>query len=130
MSITSTFSEIATIAAPPRTMGQFWQGWCEANELPAPVVRQPIPTVPWQADPDLQFPTHIPTGGKFRIGDPVTCDDYAGLFRRCKCGSTEFHVAPGAGPHLAQLHCDHCTKRNGQKRGGRWLSPAMVEVEE
>jgi hypothetical protein len=50
-----------------------------------------------------------------QIGSAVTCTDGTGRFRRCACGSTNFVVAPGAGPHAAQLQCNQCV------RGGRWL---------
>jgi hypothetical protein len=55
-------------------------------------------------------------GGNLQMGDRVLCDEIAGPFRRCKCGSSIFEVMPGIGPHAAQLRCDNC------RLGGRWLS--------
>jgi hypothetical protein len=57
-----------------------------------------------------------PRGSLLRIGDLLICDEAGGVFRTCRCGSSRFTVAAGAGPHLAQLICDACGAR------GRWLS--------
>ncbi len=57
-----------------------------------------------------------PSGGPLAMDDQIICDAAEGVFRACRCGSILFSVAPGIGPHLAQLVCDAC------HRGGRWLS--------
>jgi hypothetical protein len=50
------------------------------------------------------------------MGDRVRCDRLEGVFRQCRCGSINFTIMPGVGPHLAQLVCEGC------HLGGRWLS--------
>ena len=52
----------------------------------------------------------------FHMGDRVLCDQLVGLFRRCRCGSENFTVMEGIGPHAAQLRCECCGL------GGRWLA--------
>jgi hypothetical protein len=52
----------------------------------------------------------------FHMGDRFVCDQLVGLFRRCRCGSENFTVIEGIGPHAAQLRCDCCGL------GGRWLA--------
>jgi hypothetical protein len=53
---------------------------------------------------------------RFIMGARVICDQVVGLFRRCRCGSANFTVIEGIGPHAAQLQCDRCGL------GGRWLA--------
>jgi hypothetical protein len=53
---------------------------------------------------------------RFRMGDRTICDQFVGLFRRCRCGSEYFPVFEGIGAHSAQLSCDSCAP------GGRWLA--------
>jgi hypothetical protein len=57
-----------------------------------------------------------PNGRPFSMDQRIICDAPDGLFRPCGCGGIIFSVAPGVGPHVAQLVCDAC------HRGGRWLS--------
>ena len=54
--------------------------------------------------------------GRFHMGDCIICDQLVGLFRRCRCGSENFTVMEGIGPHPAQLRCESCGL------GGRWLA--------
>jgi hypothetical protein len=105
-----------------RCFGHFWREWCETNGLPTKVVRQPIPTVPVQSEPDIQITDPAPAPRLLRIGDQVTCDQAGGLFRPCHCGSTAFTVTNGAGPHAAQLRCDACGS------GGRWVGKFHMEA--
>jgi hypothetical protein len=111
---------ISVSGAAARTCGAFWATWCATNGLPTKVVRQPIPSVPPQSDPDC--PALPPPAGRLRIGDIVTCDQSAGVFKPCQCGSTRFTVKEGRGPHAAQLACAACHK------GGRWLSARHMEA--
>ena len=60
-------------------------------------------------------PRRSPRAGPLNIGDQVLCDEDAGVFRTCSCGSARFTVQAGTGPHIAQLRCDSCGS------GGRWL---------
>jgi hypothetical protein len=55
-------------------------------------------------------------GDRFHMGDRVICDQVVGVFRRCRCGSENFTIIEGIGPHAAQLRCDSCGL------GGRWLA--------
>jgi hypothetical protein len=66
-------------------------------------------------------PRRSPRGAPLKIGDRLVCHENAGIFKACKCGSSRFTVAPGVGPHLAQLICEGC----GGK--GRWLSRVYME---
>ena len=59
-----------------------------------------------------------PGGRSLSMDEILICDAPNGLFRPCGCGGIHFTVAPGVGPHVAQLVCDACD------RGGRWLSRA------
>jgi hypothetical protein len=57
-----------------------------------------------------------PDGRPLQMDEHLVCDQPDGVFRACNCGGILFTVAPGVGPHVAQLVCDGC------RRGGRWLS--------
>jgi hypothetical protein len=57
-----------------------------------------------------------PDGGLLAMGQGLICDQLAGPYRTCGCGSILFTIKPGVGPHAAQLVCDGC------HRGGRWLA--------
>jgi hypothetical protein len=57
-----------------------------------------------------------PGGRPLSMDEILICDAPNGVFRPCGCGGIMFTVAPGVGPHVAQLICDAC------RRGGRWLS--------
>jgi hypothetical protein len=56
-----------------------------------------------------------PDGRPLAMDEQLICDAPDGVFRPCQCGGILFTIAPGAGPHAAQLVCDACS------RGGRWL---------
>jgi hypothetical protein len=60
-------------------------------------------------------PRRSPRAAALNIGDRIVCDEDAGIFRTCGCGSARFTVHAGTGPHWAQLRCDACGV------GGRWL---------
>jgi len=101
-----------------RTFDDFWSGWRAQNGLPTKVVRQPIATVPPQADPELQ------PDPRYRIGDIVECTASAGVFRPCdQCRSTQFVVTKGKGPHAGRLRCTGCG--HGVVR---WLSQRHLET--
>jgi hypothetical protein len=59
-----------------------------------------------------------PGGRPLSMDERLICEAANGLFRPCVSGSIMFSVAPGIGPHVAQLICEDC------RRGGRWLSRA------
>jgi len=62
--------------------------------------------------------------GSLRIGDHLICDRPEGVFRPCRCGSTNFTVAASNNPwHAAELHCHAC------KRRGRWLASRYMGVQ-
>jgi hypothetical protein len=89
-----------------RTFGQFTASWAaKQGQFPNLVPTQEPPRAPPEAH----------QRGMVR-GERVECAAPAGLFRPCGCGSTRFHIGPGAGPHIASLRCDDCGV------GGRWLS--------
>ncbi len=44
-----------------------------------------------------------PRGSPLKVGDRVVCHEESSVFRARRCGSSRFTVAPGVGPHLAQL---------------------------
>jgi len=90
-----------------RTFACFWSKFHENNGLLAEDRSPPI--VPNQ------------NSARLRIGATVRCTDHKGVFRPCHCGSEDFVVAPGVGPHRAQLKCQYC------RRGGRWLSRFLLE---
>src|SRR6266536_5304809 len=46
-------------------------------------------------------PRRSPRGSPLKVGDRVVCHEEVGVFKACRCGSSRFAVAPGAGPHLA-----------------------------
>jgi hypothetical protein len=56
-----------------------------------------------------------PDGRALAMDEHLICDAPDGVFRPCRCGGIMFTIAPGVGPHAAQLICDACS------RGGRWL---------
>jgi hypothetical protein len=111
-----------------RTIGDFRNGWreeCERTGQPVSPYWEPAPrVVPAQSD-QLADPAPPPASAEaqrlMRIDDQVECREPAGLFRTCRCGSTDFIVMPGVGPHAAQLRCNECGS------GGRWLGRALVE---
>jgi hypothetical protein len=98
-----------------RSFGDFWREWRERHGLPEPTkrsdagkfVNDPVPLAPAQRP--------------LRINDRVTCDQPAGVFRPCQCGSTSFTVKEGKGPHAGELTCNACHRR------GRWLSRTLIE---
>ena len=82
--------------------------------LPDEPVKRPPRPVP-SAD------ARRPDGRPLKMGAPLVCDQPSGVFRACRCGWTALTVAPGVGPHVAQLACDACGA------GGRWLSRKHFE---
>jgi hypothetical protein len=94
----------------PKTLGDFWYHWMWYRLTGFPRDQFPDPPLPQ----DAPFIVNV--------GDELTCDEHVGVFRRCLCGSSRFRVAPGEGPHSAQLICFDC------ERGGRWLSSVYLEV--
>jgi hypothetical protein len=69
-------------------------------------------------------PAVTPALGALKVGDRIACAGRFGPFRSCdSCGSTEFVVEPGAGPHAAGLRCDRCGAR------GRWLPRTYLATE-
>jgi hypothetical protein len=66
--------------------------------------------------PAKRGPRRYDDGLPLQMDQRVICDATSGVFGVCRCGSTEFIVAPGIGGHVAQLVCTQCP------RGGRWLS--------
>lgn len=85
--------------------------------LPAPTeqpARRPRPRP--TSTPTTSNRACRPDGRPLQMDQQLICDQPAGVFRACSCGSSRFTVMPGVGPHVAQLVCDAC------KRGGRWLS--------
>jgi|SRR2546430_10514512 len=66
-------------------------------------------------------PRRSPRDGPLHLGHRLVCHEESGIFKACRCGSSRFTVAPGVGPHLAQLVCEAC----GAK--GRWLSRSYME---
>jgi hypothetical protein len=42
-------------------------------------------------------------------------------FRSCRCGSTQFTIEPGKGPHAFHLRCAACS------RGGMWMTRAEAK---
>ena len=86
------------------------------SQFDVPLVPRQQPTTKRPAHPAKTRAFH--PGAPFQKDESIICDEPAGLFRRCRCGSTRFTVMAGVGPHVAQLRCDHCGT------GGRWLSRA------
>jgi hypothetical protein len=79
----------------------------------------PLPTErPRPRPPATTNKPRRPDGRPLQMDEKLVCDQPNGLFRPCPCGGILFTVAPGVGPHVAQLICDACD------RGGRWLSRA------
>jgi hypothetical protein len=64
-----------------------------------------------------------PNCSSLQLGDEIVCNEATGIFRRCKCGSIHFRVAPWTGLHAAELLCRHC------KRRGRWLASRYLAVQ-
>jgi hypothetical protein len=96
-----------------RTFGQFTAQWAaKQSQMELPGI------VPAQSPPPAPARPAQPWWSGMVEGEKVECTDSAGVFRKCSCGSTEFIVGPGKGPHLASLRCDGCG------RGGRWLGKA------
>jgi hypothetical protein len=83
--------------------------------LPVPVDRSKS-EYRYRAAAATTYKPRRPDGRPLRMGDQLICDQPDGVFRPCGCGGIHFTVAPGIGPHAAQLICDACS------RGGRWLS--------
>src|SRR5262245_348634 len=105
---------IAAVAAIKRTLASRSLDFHDlADAIDAGLQQRPI----GKANPPSRRPgfAYRPSDS-FHMGDRVICDQVVGLFRRCRCGSENFTVMEGIGPHAAQLRCDHCGL------GGRWLA--------
>jgi hypothetical protein len=98
-----------------RTFGDFVRQYDSKAQLSLPGI------VPAQSPPPEPTRPAQPWWSGMVLDETVECTDAAGVFRKCNCGSTEFIVGPGTGPHVAALRCGGCG------RGGRWLSKAYVK---
>jgi hypothetical protein len=120
-----------------RTFNDFWNHWRALNGLP------PRPQRPWPPDDpddlDSRPSTATRTSGHRKavaghsvplvpaqrpkrkrldhiVAGPITVNEMP-----CRCGSTEFIIGPGKGPHVGALRCSCCGKLR------RWLGRRELE---
>jgi hypothetical protein len=101
-----------------KTYGDFWSGWRGPEQPELPLAHESIPPTSATDAPPLHPSTD--TQG-LSTGQHIVCDQPTGVFRPCLCGSTNYTIRDGVGPHRAQLICDGCG------RGGRWLRQEYLE---
>jgi hypothetical protein len=113
----------AAIEALNRTLVSAGLDFHELAKLAETGLRLPVPTEQPRSEFRPRPPARTtskqprrPGGRSLAMDEVLICDAPNGLFRPCGCGGILFTVAPGVGPHVAQLICDACD------RGGRWLS--------
>jgi hypothetical protein len=104
-----------------KTFDDFWREWRGPEQAELPLAPESISLTNETNSPPLQDPST--NGQRLRIGQHIVCDQPTGVFRPCPCGSRNFTIHNGVGPHAGQLICNSCG------RGGRWLSRMYVELQ-
>jgi hypothetical protein len=109
---------VAAIQALNKTLASAGLDFHELARVAETGLRLPVPTEQPRRRPPATTNKQArrPGGRPLAMDEKIVCDQPNGLFRACGCGGIMFTVAPGVGPHVAQLICDACS------RGGRWLS--------
>jgi hypothetical protein len=98
-----------------RTFGDFWNHWRAQNGMP-PLKPRPWPPEPYISPVAPPAPAQRPKRRPRQVLGQVTRDE-----RPCRCGSTDFIIGQGKGPHVARLMCKAC----GRLR--RWIGRRELE---
>jgi hypothetical protein len=89
-----------------RTFNDFWNHWRALNGLPPRLPRPWPPDDP--DDPDTRPSTAERTSGQRKAVASRSVPLVPTQSPPCKCGSTEFIIGKGKGPHAAKLCCSKC----------------------